>query len=116
MKTIDPLSIKPRGDIVIVRRVKPVTEFVEDHSSNSKRAARIAYEAHEGSALVIPSISSDVTRAVVLAAGPDSDIPVGFIVGVPGHKQDSPVMRDHDASGEWEAWHQDQLHYVAEWV
>lgn len=115
---IDPAQLRPLRSIVITRRAKPESETVTDKSaSRVDRDVRIAYESQESSSLVLACTSSDVTRAVVLASGPKSTIPAGCIVGIPGHKQDSPVMRDVDANGEtWEGWHENQIHYVAEWV
>lgn len=119
MKTVNPEDVKPLGDLVTVRRLKPESHTVANPArSGSQSEVRIAYETSQNTALVIPSISSDITRATVVAVGPGvKHVKPGDIVGVPGQGQDAPAMRTVDENGEtWEGWRESQLDYIAAFV
>ena len=116
----NPENIRPMRDLVVVRRTKSQSHHAIDPTSKTGEGqVRFAYEesTQTDNGLVLATVASDVTRAVVVAAGKDSSLKPGDIVGVPGREQDRPVMRDVDENSEpWEMWHAHQLHYVADFV
>ena len=116
----NPENIRPMRDLVAVRRIQNQSHYASDPTRKDPDAkVRIAHEdaLGEGSSIVLATTVSDVTRAVVISAGPDTSLKAGDIVGVPGREQDTPIVREIDENGNsWEMWHEHQLHYVADFV